>query len=150
MATDGTDPRVLAALEAANLYYLQDLTMDAIASELQTSRSSVSRLLSFARETGLVEITVRSPLDHGSHLEHEIRRRFGVAAHIVRVPDAISEVDRLERVAITAGRVIPSFIDSNMKVGIAWRAKFRIPWPSTQRMASRGITSCSSRQRRRG
>ena len=58
------DPRALAALEAANLYYLQDLTMDAIAAELRTSRSSVSRLLTYARSSGLVEITVRSPLDH--------------------------------------------------------------------------------------
>lgn len=114
------DPRTPAALQAANLYYLQDLTMGAIAAELRTSRSSVSRLLTFARESGLVEITVRSPLDHGSALEHEIRRRCKVAAHIVPIPDGISEIDRLERVAMTAGRLIPTFIDSNMIVGLAW------------------------------
>lgn len=114
------DPRTLAALEAANLYYLQDLTMDAIAAELRTSRSSVSRLLTWARSSGLVEINVRSPLDHGSRLESEIRRRFKVAAHVVPVPDATSEIDRLERVAMAAGRLIPSFIDSNMIVGLAW------------------------------
>jgi DNA-binding transcriptional regulator LsrR (DeoR family) len=94
--------------------------MDAIAAELHTSRSSVSRLLTFARESGLVEITVRSPLDHGSRLEGEIRRRFEVAAHIVPMPDGISEIDRLERVAMTAGRLIPTFVDSNMIVGLAW------------------------------
>ena len=44
------------ALRAAHLYYMQDLTMDAIAYELHTSRSSVSRLLSHARASGLVEI----------------------------------------------------------------------------------------------
>ena len=114
------DPRTPAALQAANLYYLQDLTMDAIAAELRTSRSSVSRLLTFARESGLVEITVHSPLDHGSHLEDEVRRRFKVSAHVVPMPEGISEIDRLERVAMTAGRLIPSFIDSNMIVGLAW------------------------------
>ena len=31
------------ALRAAHLYYMQDLTMEAIARELNTSRSSVSR-----------------------------------------------------------------------------------------------------------
>lgn len=114
------DPRTPTALIAANLYYLQDLTMDAIAAELKTSRSSVSRLLTYARASGLVEISIRSPHDHGSHLEREIERRFKVAAHIVPVPDTISEIDRLERVAMTAGRIIPTFIDSNMVVGLAW------------------------------
>ena len=38
------------------MYYLQDLTMDAIARELRTSRSTVSRLLSSARDSGLVQI----------------------------------------------------------------------------------------------
>jgi len=32
------DPKLLRALTAAQLYYLQDLTMDAIARELRTSR----------------------------------------------------------------------------------------------------------------
>lgn len=114
------NPRTDIALEAANLYYMQDLTMEAIALELRTSRSSVSRLLSYARTAGLVEITIRSPLDHGTHLAREIALRFKVAAHIVPMPDSISEIDRLERVAMAAGRLIPSFIDSNMIVGLAW------------------------------
>lgn len=122
MAVDKTldDERTHAALRAAQLYYLQDLTMDAIAGELRMSRSSVSRLLSHARATGLVEITIRSPLDQGSRLEQEIRRVHRIAAHVVPVPDAVTDVDRLERVAMTAGRLVTGFIDSNMTVGIAW------------------------------
>ncbi|TPW73502.1 sugar-binding transcriptional regulator [Schumannella sp. 10F1B-5-1] len=108
------------ALRAAQLYYLQDLTMDAIARELHTSRSSVSRLLSFARETGLVEISIHSPLDLSTRTQHEIRTRHGVTAHVVPVPDRISEVDRLERVAISAARILSGLVDSNMTIGIAW------------------------------
>ncbi|MFP7761461.1 sugar-binding transcriptional regulator [Marisediminicola sp. LYQ85] len=108
------------ALAAAHLYYLQDLTMDAIASELNTSRSSVSRLLSFARSTGLVDIQIKSPLSGITHLQNEIQNRYTVTAHIVPVPDHASEVDRLERVALSAARILGSFIDSNMTMGIAW------------------------------
>ena len=36
------------------------------------------------------------------------------------MPSAISDVDRLERVAISAARILDRFIDSNMTVGIAW------------------------------
>ena len=115
-----TPDKIRDALRAAHLYYLQDLTMDAIATELHTSRSSVSRLLSFARATGLVDIQIKSPLDQISRIQHEIYARFGVSAHIVPVPDHTSEVDRLERVALSAARILGSFFDSNMTMGIAW------------------------------
>lgn len=114
------DQRSRDALTAAQLYYLQDLTMDAIATELHTSRSSVSRLLGFARETGLVDIRITSPLDRTSRAGREIQSRFGVTAHIVPVPDHTSDVDRLERVALSAARILTTFFDSNMTMGIAW------------------------------
>ncbi|MDJ0324384.1 sugar-binding domain-containing protein [Cryobacterium sp. PH31-AA6] len=108
------------ALTAAHLYYLQDLTMDAIAHELKTSRSSISRLLSQARATGLVNIQVRSPLDATSRLERLILDRHQVAAHVVPVADHTSDVDRLERVALSVARILGQFFDSNMTMGIAW------------------------------
>ena len=112
--------RAAAALKAAKLYYLQDITMDRIAADLGVSRSSVSRLLAYARETGIVDIRIATPLGGGSAMEAEIRGRFGISAHVVPMPDAVSEVDRLERVAMTAARLLPQFVDSNMTVGVAW------------------------------
>ncbi len=108
------------ALTASQLYYLQDLTMDAIAQELHTSRSSVSRLLSHARATGLVDIQIRSPLDAPSRLEQEIQARYGVTAHVVPVSDRANDVDRLERVALSVARILGQYFDSNMIMGIAW------------------------------
>ena len=113
-------PKNLDALRAAQLYYLQDQTMETIARELRTSRSSVSRLLSHARATGLVEIQVRSPLDQTNQLQRDLHERFGITSHIVPISGQISDVDRLERVAMTAARLLVQFIDSNMIVGIAW------------------------------
>ncbi len=112
--------RRAVALRAAQMYYLQDQTMESIARELSMSRSSVSRLLTHARETGLVEIRVHSPQESGIRLERTISERFHVTAHVVPVPPVISEVDRLERVAMTAARLLGSFVDSNMTVGVAW------------------------------
>jgi DNA-binding transcriptional regulator LsrR (DeoR family) len=112
--------RTRDALRAAHLYYMQDLTMEAIARELHTSRSSISRLLSFARDTGLVDIQIRSPLDRASEAQDLIADRFGITAHIVPVPDRTNDADRLERVAISAARLLPQYFDSNMTMGIAW------------------------------
>lgn len=112
--------RTQDALTAAHLYYLQDLTMEAIARELHTSRSSVSRLLEFARQTGLVDIQIRSPLDRSSEIEARLLARFSIVGHVVPVPLQASEADRLERVALSAARILDRFFDSNMTLGIAW------------------------------
>jgi DNA-binding transcriptional regulator LsrR (DeoR family) len=112
--------RVRDALKAAHLYYVQELTMEAIASELQTSRSSVSRLLAYARSSGLVVIQIRAPHDGANELGSRIRDRFGIRTHIVPTTDRISDIDRLERVALSAARILDRFFDSNMTIGLAW------------------------------
>ncbi|MHA7181210.1 sugar-binding transcriptional regulator [Arthrobacter sp. MDB2-24] len=108
------------ALRAAQMYYLQDLTMEAIARELRTSRSTVSRLLSMARETGLVQISLNNPSERAPALEQQISRRFGVEAHVVPVADSVSDSEVLDRVAIQAARTIGPLVDSNAIIGVAW------------------------------
>lgn len=120
MTDGGQHDRTQDALRAAHLYYMQDLTMEAIARELRTSRSSVSRLLAFARDTGLVDIQIKSPLDQATVLGGQIHDRYGVVAHVVPVPDQTSDVDRLDRVALSAARTLTQYVDSNMVVGVAW------------------------------
>ncbi|MFH5877530.1 sugar-binding transcriptional regulator [Arthrobacter sp. NA-172] len=110
------------ALRAAQMYYLQDLTMDAIARELRTSRSTVSRLLSSARDSGLVQIQIRSPLDSAPELERMIRGRYGVDVHVVPVLDTLNEAETLDRVAMQAARTIGPLVDSNAIIGVAWGA----------------------------
>ncbi|MFS0733475.1 sugar-binding domain-containing protein [Microbacterium sp. 1P10UB] len=108
------------ALRAAQLYYLQDLTMEAIAREMKMSRSSVSRLLAYARGTGLVTISIHSPQDARSQVESRIARRFGVTARVVPTPFRISEAERLERTALSAARLLAERVESSMTMGIAW------------------------------
>jgi deoxyribonucleoside regulator len=108
------------ALRAAQLYYLQDLTMDAIGEELHISRSSVSRLLSTARTAGIVDIKINSPDEGPRRIEEEILARFGVSTYLVPVPDRTSHIDRLERVAVSAARMLGDFFSSNMVMGLAW------------------------------
>lgn len=120
-------------LKAAQLYYLQDLTMDAIARELRTSRSTVSRLLAAARDTGLVQIQVRSSLDMAPELEQLIKKQFGVDAHVVPIPSSVGEAEALDRVALYAARTITPHVDSNSIIGVAWGA--------TMSAVSRHLTS---------
>ncbi len=107
-------------LEAATMYYLQDMKMETIARHLQTSRSTVSRLLKRARETGLVEITLRATSSRAPGLGASISSTFGVAAFVVPVPDTTNDADRLEQVALTTAKLLASWFDSDMVMGVAW------------------------------
>jgi DNA-binding transcriptional regulator LsrR (DeoR family) len=108
------------ALLAARLYYLQDLTMDGIARQLRTSRSTVSRLLAFARDEGLVQIQIHSPIDSAAALETEVSRRFGVEAHVVPQVEHLTEAETLDRVAMYAARTLTPLVESRSIIGIAW------------------------------
>jgi len=107
-------------LRAASMYYLQDLKMEVIARHLGTSRSTVSRLLRHARDTGLVEITLRPSSTRAPGLGRSISSTFGIDTYVVPVPDSAGSVERLDQVAMTAARLIGSWFDSDMVMGVAW------------------------------
>ena len=96
--------------------------MEDIATEMRISRSSISRLLAYAREIGLVEITVHSPQDGIDSLAARITDLFGVTAEIVPTPVRASDAERLARVARSAARRVATLADDNMSIGIAWGA----------------------------
>ena len=109
------------AVQAARLYYYQDLTTEAVAKELGLSRPAVSRLLTFARQSGLVEIRVHDPESQPQQLECEICERFKIkSVKVVRVPLNSREDEWLQRVSSFAASHLNGLIHSNMTVGIAW------------------------------
>jgi DNA-binding transcriptional regulator LsrR (DeoR family) len=107
-------------LAAASMYYLQDLKMEAIASRLNMSRSSISRMLKQARESGLVEIKLRPTQTRALGLGRLIGSRFGVDVSVVPVADTATTAERLDGVAVTTARLVTSWFDSEMVLGVAW------------------------------
>jgi len=112
--------RTKLALKAAQLYYVRDLKMKTIADSMHMSRSSVSRLLTYARDTGLVDIRIKAPTDGISRLQHEIRLRDGATAYIVPVSSGMSARDCSLQVARHAGRILSAMIEPSTVVGVAW------------------------------
>ncbi len=119
-AAQEPDGRDRDALRAARGYYLQHLTMDAIAAEMHVSRPTVSRLLDHARSTGIVTIDVASPFDAPGRIEDGLRDRYGVQTHVVPVPERLGGGERLERVALVAAHLVTGLFASNMSMGLAW------------------------------
>lgn len=105
---------------AASMYYLQGETMETIARHLGVSRSSVSRLLVYARERGLVRITVSaSPGERGT-LAGELNNLFSIRSTVVSVRDFDTGVNRLGNVAKVAAEYFLDLLSTDMVVGIAW------------------------------
>lgn len=114
------DDRRASALYVARRYYVDNATMESIGRELGASRSTISRLLTYARESGLVEIRFLpdKPLKPDIHVA--IETTYDVVAHIVPASASVSEGERLARTASYAARVIYSIVDSDMVVAVSW------------------------------
>jgi deoxyribonucleoside regulator len=109
-----------AVYVAAAMYYLQDETMDAIARRLGVSRSTVSRLIKQARESGLVHISLQPRTAGSDTISRALQDLFGVRAHVVPVREGASEVQRLDQVAQVAGRMVSGWVEPGTILGMAW------------------------------
>ncbi|MGM9322798.1 sugar-binding transcriptional regulator [Deinococcus aquaticus] len=109
------------AAQVARLYYVQGLTTDAIARELGLSRPKVSRLLSHARRTGLVEIRIHDPQAQPQSLEAQLRAAYPfLTPHVVSVPPGSPESVWLERVSVASATLLGQTLRPGQTVGLAW------------------------------
>ncbi|OYO10805.1 transcriptional regulator [Enemella evansiae] len=114
---DGRDEE---AYRAAELYYLQNETMESIATQLGVSRSTVSRLLSTARAEGWVRITLGPRPGGDSELAARLRRTLRVRAHLVPTRASATDEQRLDQVTTAAARLTESLVRPSSTLGMAW------------------------------
>jgi deoxyribonucleoside regulator len=104
----------------AEMYYLQDLSQADIARELYFSRSKVSRLLTEARESGLVEISVHHPIDRALDLE----RIFSEKYHLKNALILQSGNLPLGRMLRSLGKMGANYLNEHLtdgsSLGISW------------------------------
>ena len=108
------------AIRAARCYFVQDMTMEEIAHDMGTSRSTVSRLISLAKKEGLVEFRLRIPDVRAPLLERRLRAEYGIEAHVVPVAERAKDLEVLEQVARSAAWVLGGLCNSDMVLGVAW------------------------------
>ena len=109
----------LLTVRAAELYYDEAKTQDEIGALLKVSRWKVGRLLTQAREKGIVRIEIVHPRARRLGLERELTERFRLAdAAIVPTPD--DESTTVDRVAHAAADHLAALRPVPRTLGVSW------------------------------
>ncbi|MPZ54035.1 MAG: hypothetical protein GEU79_15105 [Acidimicrobiia bacterium] len=126
MASMRTDVESLERLEllssVASWYYESGLDQHQIADRIGRSRSMVSRLLTEAREAGVIEIRVRFPLRRERDLEDRLQETFGLTGCQVLAGSTLPYGDLLRRLGQLAARSLETRLHSEVRVAVGWGA----------------------------
>lgn len=113
------DNRVDLLVHVSELYYQQKLSQQEISQIMGISRPTVSRLLDEAKETGVVEVIVHSPVVKHPKLSYTLRTEFGLRDAIV-VSGEYAFDKAMARCAQCAAHFLNTVLENNMSIGISW------------------------------
>jgi DNA-binding transcriptional regulator LsrR (DeoR family) len=108
------------------LYYMENLTQAEIGERLGLTRARVNRMLSEARESGLVRITLNSSFASSVALETRLKESCGLRDAVV-VPTPEDPDQLLPVLGMAAGDFLGRFLQENRlaSIGIGWGATLR-------------------------
>lgn len=104
----------------ASLYYEDGQTQQEISLNLGYSRSSISRMLTEARQEGIVEIHVHHPLERNFGLEQRLQAEFGLCEVRVLQSSGLPYPQMLRRLGGLAERLLVQNIREHSVLGISW------------------------------
>jgi len=107
-------------VRVASLYYEENRTQQEIAKVLNISRSGVSRLLTEARETGVVEIIIHHPLRTVSYLENELLSKFGLRDVRILAGEYSRRDEVLQKLGRLAAGYLSDILQDGVRIGISW------------------------------
>lgn len=105
-------------VRAAQLYYYHENNQKQISEKLGISRAQVSRLLTAAREEGIVEIKINNPFLDETELEQEIKTLFNLKDVLIYDLDNLEGEDAYERLGELAATNFNLFIPDNEIIGV--------------------------------
>ena len=104
----------------AVLYYTANKTQNEIAKELSVSRQTVSRLLSQAREEGIVKITITNPFASMELLADSLQQALNLSTVIVIPGEDGSQAQIRRHLGYATARYLETAVGTGDTVGIGW------------------------------
>lgn len=121
MNHDDLDLEKLSLLaEVASMYYEQNLTQSEIAARIYSSRSKVSRLLTRAKERGVVEVKIHYPGERVYEIENQLKRIYGIEEVQVLYSCGRSYSEILRALGIMTAEYLDNELKDNMTLGVTW------------------------------
>lgn len=106
--------------DVAEMYYLEQKNQAEIAKAVGVTRSMISRMLTEARESGIVDIRIQRPLQADPELESLLKETFGLKDVFV-VITSHRNGERLTRTLGNAGaRMLARYLAPQKVLGLAW------------------------------
>ena len=101
------------------MYYVEEMTQNAIAEALGIGRITVVRLLSEARAMNEVRISLSRDVAELGRLEIDMQKAFGISEVIV-APLSSPAADPRPVIAAATGEYLSSILAPDMKLGLGW------------------------------
>ena len=106
--------------QVAHMYYDLDMLQPEIAAKLFFSRSKVSRMLTQAKQLGIVEIKVRRIVDRVPSMEKKLRDTFGLKeAVVISSFESQSDAELIQTLTDFAALYVSGLLKGRCKVGIS-------------------------------
>lgn len=106
--------------DIATLYYKDRNTQQQIAKKIGYSRSAISRLLSEAKDEGIIEVSIHYPLLRDGNLERRLREKYHLEAAFVINAGESSDAHILQLVGRMGALFLEQQLRDNVVVGIGW------------------------------
>ncbi|MFZ7119468.1 MAG: sugar-binding transcriptional regulator [Eubacteriaceae bacterium] len=107
-------------VKVAELYYNQNMNQQQIANKLKISRVKVSRLLSEAKNRGIVQIEIKYPTDNCIKLESEIEEKYELEEAVIISSKGKSCDLVYKDVTNTVAQIFKEKVNDKDIIGIAW------------------------------
>lgn len=115
---DYGDKKTELLVKVARMYYEDNMSQEEIASEIACSRPYVSRLLTDAKEMGIVQFKVVPPKGYELEMERRLREK-GSLEKVIIVPKK-SNLPKLTAVAKAAAEYLESVVENGDIIGYSW------------------------------
>jgi len=107
-------------VEVARYYYEQNLTQAEIGRRINASRSTVSRLLQLALDSGIVKIIINYPWERAHDLEQRLCAKFKLRDAQVLIGKGRGEEEIRKGMGVLAARLIDSHVKDGTILGISY------------------------------
>ncbi len=115
-----SDNRIQLLASVATLYYDDGMTQMEIARRTGYSRSAVSRLLSEARDRGIVDIRINYPIQRGTDLEHELEQCFDLHSAFVVSSGNLDHARTLRLLGRVGAQYLEERLPEDGILGVSW------------------------------